>query len=181
MVCLARSTVLTPRCREGQAPSSVSAGIAGSAAGVVVAVMILGASHTYLDADIRVAAGSGGIAVIVELPLICAQHGSDGALATVLADAAVDAWRGTVGVGIRFAGGTLHTLAHEISGRSLPVLTRQACCAWCGRTRIAINLASSTNSTLCLATSRVRACFTVHAPRSWIGVGVSSASRAEAA
>ena len=123
MVCLARSTVLTPRCREGQGPSSVSPGIAGCAVGVVVAVMILGASHTYLDADIRVAAGSGGIAVIVELSLICAQHGSDGALATVLADAAVDAWRSTVGVGIRFAGRTLHTLAREIGSRSLPVLT----------------------------------------------------------
>ena len=103
MIRLARGTMLTPRRGEGQASSSVCAGIAGCAVGAVVAVIILGASHTYLDADIRVTAGSGGIAVIIELSLICAQYGSDGALATVFANATVDAWRGTVRVAIRFA------------------------------------------------------------------------------
>ena len=103
MVCLARSTVLTPRGREGQAPSSVSAGIACCAVGAVVAVIILGASHTYLDADIRVGARSGGIAVTVELSLSCALYGSDGTLATVLASDAVKARRSAFGVDVRLS------------------------------------------------------------------------------
>ena len=58
------------------------------------------ASFTYLDADIRVTAWSGGIAVIVELSLIYAQHGSDGTLATVLCDVAVNACCDAVGVSV---------------------------------------------------------------------------------
>ena len=175
MICLACNALRTPRGGEGNASSRVSAGVARRAVGAIVAVIILGASCTNLDADVCVAAWSGGIAVVVELTLIFAQYRIDGTFATILANDAVYARRSTVGVGIRLASGTLHTLTQDISCRSLPVVATQARCARCCSVVVTVDLTSNTLSTLCFAATSVCACPALNALGDWIGVVISSA------
>ena len=108
MIRLSCSTGLTARRRERQASNGEPATVADYASCILVAVVVFSPSLTYLDADVCVAAWSGGIAVVVELTLIFAQYRTDGTLATILANVAVNAWCLAVGVGIRLASGTLH-------------------------------------------------------------------------
>ncbi|MEC7001226.1 MAG: hypothetical protein VXX04_05245, partial [Actinomycetota bacterium] len=81
---------------------------AGDTGCVVVAVIVLSTSRANLRADVRIAAGGRRITVIVKLALIGTHHRLRGAFGAVLADDAVLARSGAVGVPIRFSHGTLN-------------------------------------------------------------------------
>ena len=81
------------------------ANAAGNTGCVVAAVIVLSTSRANLRADVRIAAGSCRITVVVELAFIGTHHRLRGAFGAILPDDAVLARGGAVGVPIRFAHG----------------------------------------------------------------------------
>ena len=79
------------------------ANAAGNTGCVVAAVIVLSTSRANLRADVRITAGGRRITVVVELAFIDTHHRLRGAFGAVLADDAVLARGGAVGVPICFA------------------------------------------------------------------------------
>ena len=157
MICLACNALRTPRGGEGNASSRVSAGVARRAVGAVVAVTILGASCTDLDADVCVAARCGGIAVIVKLAKAQAGRATRRTSSSILSHATLNTWSDAVGVRVRKACRALDAAAHRSEASCFPVLACIAHSAGSCRVAITIHLSCHAFVALSLATSCVSA------------------------